>query len=243
MLLFLLVLRPWGLRADRDTAAFPIGETIRYAIHVSGVKIGTQTIKLVSREQYNATPVYRIRARMKTTGILNFFHNYGEQWTVLIDEESLYPVWVERHIEDRGESSTYTYAIDQEQGMVFISNGSDKTKVVYTENVVFDRLSLCYHYRVNPSFFNGESSFDFLYKDSIHTVSMEEAGLAEIRIPKLSTGDTTTAVQFMESGGDGIEVFTGLEGFKVPLKIVFKTPVPNRSRVAEVELFIICRDM
>lgn len=236
--ILLLFLVPWGLRADREPSSLPIGETIQYAIHVSGVKIGKQTIKLVSRELYNSTPVYRIRARMKTTGLLNFFYKYGEQWTVLVNEESLYPVWVERHIEDRGKPTTYTYIIDQEEGKVFIRNGSNETTVIHTENVVFDRLSLSYYYRENPSFFNGESSFDFLYKESVQTVSMEEVGIAEIQIPKISTGNTTSAVRLIEKGGEGIEVFVGIEGFSVPLKIVFRTPVPNKKKIAEVELFI-----
>jgi hypothetical protein len=236
--MLLLIFVPWGLLAEREPSDLPIGETIRYAIHVSGVKIGMQTIKLVSRELYNFNTVYRVRARMRITGLLSFFYNYHEQWTVLIDEETHYPVWVERHIEDRGKSTTYTYVIDQENRKVFISNGNEKTMVIHTENVVFDRLSLCYYYRENPSFFNGESSFDFLYKESVQTISMEEVGIAEIQIPKISTDDTTTAMRFMERGGEGIEVFVGIEGFSVPLKIVFRTPVPNKKKVAEVELFI-----
>jgi len=236
MVLFIFV--PWGLLAVQEPSDLPIGETIRYAIHISGVKIGMQTIKIVSRERYNFNTVYRVRARMRITGILSFFYNYHEQWTVLIDEETHYPVWVERQIKDRGTSTTYTYVIDQENRKVFISNGNEKPVVIHSEHVVFDRLSLCYYYRQNPSFFDGESSFDFLYKESLHTVSMEESGLSEIRIPKLSTDDTTTAVRFMERGGAGIEVFVGIEGFSVPLKVVFRTPVSNKKKIAEVVLFI-----
>jgi hypothetical protein len=236
--MLLIIFSPLGLLAEREPSDLPIGETIRYAIHTSGVKIGMQTIKVVSRELYDFNTVYRVRARMRITGLLSIFYNYHEQWTVLIDEKTLYPVWVERQIEDRGKSTTYTYIIDQENRKVFVSNGNEKSMIIHTENVVFDRLSLCYYYRENPSFFDGESSFDFLYKESVHTVSMEESGLTEIRIPKLSTDDSTSAMRFIEKGGEGIEVFVGIEGFGIPLKVVFRTPVPNRKKAAEVELFL-----
>jgi hypothetical protein len=229
---------PWELLAEREPFDLSIGETIRYTIHISGVKIGRQTIKLVSRELYNFNTVYRVRARMRTTGILSFFHNYHEQWTVLIDEETFYPVWVERKIEDQGKSTTYTYIIDQDNRKVFIRNGNEKPMVIHTEHVVFDRLSLCYYYRKNPSIFDGEFAFDFLYKESVQTVSMQEYGFAEIQVPKLSADDMITAVRLMEMGGEGIEVFVGTEGFSIPLKIVFRTPVPNKKRTAEVVLFI-----
>jgi hypothetical protein len=226
------------VRAEQADFVFPVGETIQYEIHVSGLRVGTQTVRVHTRELYNGVPVYRITSQMKTSGFMDLFHRYSEQWTVLIDEKQFYPVWVERQIEDRGATETYTYAIDQTGRKVAISKGSGEITVVQTDHVVFDRLSLCYYYRVNPSFFSGGCSFDFLFKESVNTVSMEKVGLADIQIPRMYSGNPTTTTRFMEKGGNGIEVFIGIEGFTIPLKIVFRTPLPNRKRVAEVELFI-----
>ena len=43
--------------------------------------------------------------------------------------------------------------------------------------------------------------------------------------------------KYVEDGGDGIEIYTGIDGFPVPLKIVFKTRLSDDKR-AVCELYI-----
>jgi hypothetical protein len=230
-----------GLDADPTHTPFPIGETIRYSIHISGVKVGTQTIKLVSEENFNGSAVYKIRGITKTTGISKLFHQHIEQWTLLIDSTTLYPVWIERHIEDRRISSSYTYLFDQAQKKVTIINRDrGEEKIIYTNNVVFDQylISLYYFYRKNPLYFKGDFSFDFLKKESVKTAYMREEGPVQVHIPKLSGNDTTTTYKFREEGGDGIEIYTGINGFTIPLKIVFRISLSNKKKQAVIELYI-----
>jgi hypothetical protein len=239
ILFYLIALR---LNADPSPTPFSIGETIRYSVHISGVKVGTQTIKLVSEETFNGSAVYKIWGITKTTGISRLFHQYSEQWTMLIDSTTLYPVWIERHIEDRGISSSYTYFFDQAQKKVIIFNrDTGEKKIIYTKNVIFDQylISLCYFYRKNPLYFKGDFSFDFLKKESVKTAYMREEGPVQVRIPKLSGNDTTTTYKFREEGGDGIEIYTGIDGFTIPLKIMFRIPLSNKKKQAVIELYIL----
>jgi hypothetical protein len=238
ILFYLTALR---LNADPSPTPFSIGETIRYSVHISGVKVGTQTIKLVSEENFNGSAVYKIRGITKTTGISRLFHQYSEQWTLLIDSTTLCPVWIERHIEDRGVSSNYTYYIDQAQNKVVVFNREKgERKVIHTNNIVFDQylISLFYFYRENPLYFKSDFSFDFLKKDYVKTALIQEVGPVQVRIPKLSRNDETTTYKFSEKGGDGIEIYTGTNGFAIPLKIVFRIPLSNNKKSTVIELYI-----
>jgi hypothetical protein len=224
---------------DTSAAPFAIGETIRYTIHISGVKVGIQTVKLVSRESLEGRSVYRISGKMKTTGILNLLHQRTEQWEVLVDSSSLYPVRIERNIYDRGAQSSYIYYIHQEQRKVIIIDRiTGQEKVIQTDNFVFDQFSLCYFYRKNPWYFKGNATFDFLKKESVETIILREEGLVQVNIPKLSGSDTTPSFMFIEDGDEGIEIYTGVDSFSIPLKIVFRTPLSDKKKKVVISLLI-----
>ncbi|KPJ89288.1 MAG: hypothetical protein AMS17_02455 [Spirochaetes bacterium DG_61] len=238
---FLFYLMALRLNADSTHTSFVIGETFRYTINIYGIKVGTQIIKLVSEEDFNGSSVYKIRGITKTTGISRLFHQYSEQWTLLIDSTTLCPVWIERHIEDGGVSSDYTYSIDQAQHKVVVFNREKgEKKVIHTNNIVFDQylVSLFYFYRENPFYFKGDFSFDFLKKDYVKTALLQQVGPVQVCIPKLSRNDKTTTCKFSEKGGDGIEIYAGMNGFAVPLKIVFSVPLKNNKKSTKIELYI-----
>ena len=73
----------------------------------------------------------------------------------------------------------------------------------------------------------------------MNTAFMRDEGLAQVSIPKLSSNDTTTTYKFREEGGDGIEIYTGIDGFTIPLKIAFRIPIDKKNKIALIELYII----
>lgn len=199
----LMILRTQPCRSDDSTVPpFSIGEVIRYTIHAGGIKVGIQTVKLASMEVLDGRSVYRIRGKMKTTGILNLFFQISEEWEVLVDSSTFSPVRIERNITDRGSHSSYVYCIHQDVGeVVVIDRTRGKEKVLHTRNLVFDQFSLCYFYRKNPGYFKGNAVFDFLKKDSLETIVLREEGMVQVNIPKLSGSDKTSSHMFIEDGG------------------------------------------
>jgi hypothetical protein len=97
---------------------------------------------------------------------------------------------------------------------------------------------LCYFYRKNPSLFKNNVSFDFLRKESVSTIHLREVGLVQVSIPRLSGKDNITTSKFMEEGGDGIEIYTGTDGFNIPLKILFRSPLAKKKKSTVIELYI-----
>jgi hypothetical protein len=219
------------IRAAAADPLVAIGETIRYSIHVSGVAVGTQTIRVVAEESYNGASVYRVWGLAETTGITRILRRFSDEWTVLIDSSTLCPVWIEREIESRGTNNRYTYFIDQAEKKVTIRDRSRGIeKVILASRVILDRCSLCFYYRKNPRLFQGGFSFAFLKADSVDTIFLRKEGPALIQIPKISGRDATPVSKYVEDGGDGIEIYTGIDGFPVPLKIVFKTLISDEKR-------------
>jgi hypothetical protein len=227
------------LSEDSSVTPFSIGEVIRYTIHAGGIRVGIQTIKLACMEVYDGRPVYRISGKMKTTGVLNLLFQISEEWEVLVDSSTLSPVLIERNITDRGERSSYVYRIHQEQGeVIVIDRISGVEKVLRTRNLVFDQFSLCYFYRKNPEYFTGDAVFDFLKKDSLETIVLREEGTAQVHIPKLAGSDKTSSHMLIQDGGEGIEIYTGVDAFSIPLKIVFKVPLSDKKNKTVISLLI-----
>jgi hypothetical protein len=223
--------------ADADSLV-AIGETIRYSVHVSGIAVGTQTIKVVAEESFNGAAVFRVKGLTETTGISRILLQYSDEWTVLMDSSTLCPVWIEREIESRGTKSRYTYFIDQaEKKVTILDRSRGIEKIILASRVILDRYSLCFYYRKNPRLFQGGFSFAFLMADSVDTVVLREEGPVLIQIPKVSGRVATPVYKYVEDGGDGIEIYTGIDGFPVPLKIVFKTRLWDEKR-AVCELYI-----
>ena len=229
----------WCDGPGAGTASCIVGETLQYSIHIAGFRVGTQTVTIVSAEQVNGREVYRIRGITETRGISKLFHDYRELCTVLVDTATLYPVLIERSVEEKGRACAYTYSIDQERCTMVVRDWlNGETKVVHPGNVVFDQLSLCYFYRSNPRLFEGCFSFDLIKKNDVVTIFMKEEGLVNMRMPKLSSGDATPALKYVEEGGEGLEVYIGVDGFSVPLKILFRTALEEKRKKFVVELYL-----
>jgi hypothetical protein len=158
---------------------------------------------------------------------------------VFVDAATLYPVLIERSIEEKGRVCRYTYSIDQEKRTMVVSDWlKGEARVVRPANVVFDQLSLCFFYRNNPGMFGGRFSFDLIKKDSVVTVFMREEGLVRVHMPRQTPGDETPVLKYVEEGGEGIEVYVGVEGFSVPIKIVFRTALEEKRKKSVVELYL-----
>jgi hypothetical protein len=224
---------------ERGASPCVVGETLRYNIYVAGFKIGTQTVTIASAEELNGREVYRIRGSTETSGISKLFHGYRDMCTAFVDAATLRPVLIERTVEEKGRVCRYTYAIDQEKRTMTVRDWmKGETKVVHPGNVVFDQLSLCYFYRSNPALFEGRFSFDLLKKDSVITVYMRQEGLVTVHMPRLPSGDATPALKYVEEGGGGIEIYIGVDGFSVPLKVVFRTALEEKRKNTVVELYL-----
>lgn len=224
--------------ADTSQLPFSVGEKVRYAIIAAGFYVGYQTIEIMAIEKMGGSEIIRLYGVSRTAPFISIFYRLNDQWTILMDKDSLLPLRVEKDMVEGKNRGYFVYTIDQENSTVVIQNITEgKEKVVQSENVVFDLFSLVYFFRKYTSEFDKTFTFDFLEAKTVRTVHFQNEGELDIRIPRLNDEDTTRANKIQQVGGIGIQIYVGTDSLKLPLKMIVPSKLP-RNKVITIEFVI-----
>ncbi len=226
------LLTPWTLPASENRLPFSPGEKLQYSIHAASFYVGKQIIELDKTDRYGAVEVYRLNGHSRTSPFISIFYRLDDKWLVFMDRDTLLPLRVEKDMVEGKSQGYITYTIDQAAGSVLIESADGKTKKIVTaDNRVLDLFSLIYYYRKDPALFDTLFTFDFLEAKNVQTVQFQNAGDAEIIVPKISKIDTVQAVKLQQVGGIGIEIYVGRDALRLPLKLVVPSKLPRKKRM------------
>jgi hypothetical protein len=226
------------LIADQSSAPFSTGEKIRYAVHAAGFYMGTQTLEIVSVEEYGGTEVYKIIGHTKSSPFVGIFFRIDDKWTVYAERETLLPLRMEKDMVEGKKRGFLVYDINQKEKTVFIQNMTKNTnKNVTADNLILDMFSLVYYYRKYPERFNNPFTFDFLEERSVETVQAKIEGDEEISVPKVTKLQELPTVKLKQIGGVGIEIYVSTDDLRLPLKLVLPSKL-SKKRELLVEFFL-----
>ncbi len=230
---FAVVLLPsWQLLPGENGLPFSPGEKLQYSIHAASFYVGRQIIEFEKTSQYGAVDVYKLIGHSKTSPFVSIFYRLDDKWLVFMEKESLLPLRVEKDMVEGKSKGYVTYTIDQDTGSVIIENVNNGTKKTVTaDNIVLDLFSLIYYYRKNPALFDTLFTFDFLEAKNVQTVQFQNAGDAEILVPKISKINKVQAVKLQQVGGIGIEIYIGKDALRLPLKLIVPSKLPRKKRM------------
>jgi len=211
---------------------FSPGEKLQYSIHAASFYVGKQIIELEKTDRYGAVDVYRLNGRSRTSPFISIFYRLDDKWIVFMDRNTLLPLRVEKDMVEGKNKGYITYTIDQTTGNVLIESADGGTKTtVAAKNIVLDLFSLIYYYRKDPALFDTLFTFDFLEAKNVRTVHFQNAGDAEILVPKISKIDKLQVIKLQQVGGIGIEIYIGKDELRLPLKLVVPSKLPRKKRM------------
>jgi hypothetical protein len=226
------------LIADQSTAPFSTGEKIRWAVHAAGFYMGTQTIEIVSVEEYGGTEVFKIFGHTKSSPFIGIFFRIDDKWTVYTERETILPLRMEKDMIEGKKRGYFVYDIDQQEKTVLIQNKTKNTnKNVVADNLILDMFSLVYYYRKYPQRFNDAFTFDFLEERSVETVQARIEGDEEISVPKVTRTQKLPAVKLKQIGGIGIEIYVSADDLRLPLKLVLPSKLSKKREIL-VEFYL-----
>lgn len=211
---------------------FSVGEKLEYTIHAAGLTVGRQTIELEDVVEHRGKAVYRLIGRSKSSPFLSIFYRLDDRWLVLIEEDTILPIRVEKEMVEGKNEGYFIYDIDNNSRTVNIQNMESGTvKTVQSKNTVFDLFTLIYYYRSNPSNFTSTFTFDFLEHKRVSTVQFRNDGEVMLDLPRISRQAPVSALKLCQIGGAGIEIYVGADELRLPLKLVVPSKLPRNRRV------------
>jgi hypothetical protein len=220
------------LSADQSSVPFSTGEKIRYAIHAAGFYMGTQTIEIVSVEEYGGTEVFKIIGHTKSSPFVSIFFRLDDKWAIYTERETMLPIRMEKDMVEGKTKGFFIYDINQKEKTVFIQNKTKNyDKNVIADNLILDMFSLVYYYRKYPQRFNDTFTFDFLEERSVKTVQAKIEGDAEISVPKVTRAQKLPSVKLKQIGGIGIEIYVSTDELRLPLKLVLPSILSEKRKL------------
>ncbi len=226
------------LFANQHSAPFSTGEKIRYSVHAAGFYMGTQTLEIVSVEEYGGIEVFKIVGHTKSSPFVGIFFRIDDKWTVYTERETILPIRMEKDMVEGKKKGFLTYDINQKEKTVFIQNKTKNTnKNVAADNLILDMFSLVYYYRKYPQRFNDTFTFDFLEERSVQTVQAKIEGNEDISVPKVTKAKMLPSVKLKQIGGIGIEIYVSADDLRLPLKLVLPSKLSKKRKLL-VEFYL-----
>lgn len=133
-----------------------IGETLKYDVYVKTIIHGaTQTVTVMSEEDYQGRKVYRIVSKMNTLGLVNKLTSYSENEVLLLDADHLCPLYLKKTVIDKKEAEVEEVIFDYEnkkaQRKYTLNAEKTEVKEIELPGRIQDGLSLLYYLRSKTS--------------------------------------------------------------------------------------------
>jgi hypothetical protein len=226
-----------------DQLAFEDGEWFKLRIHYGIFNASYAELK-VNNARLKGKPVYHIKGKGKSTGLLDLFFKVDDKYETYIDRETVKPYRFVRNIDEGGHTKNIQIDFDHEAGTALVHDKKHKEKsTVKIAPSTQDMMSAFYHLRnmvdidnlklgdefTLPMFFDKEN-FDFKLKYLGEDVVKTKFG----KITAL------TFRPYVQSGRvfkeeESLTVWISKDKNKIPLKIKAKLAVG--SLTADLEDF------
>ena len=232
-----------GNALPTDEQAFEEGEWFKFRIHYGMFNASYAELK-VTKDRLKGIPVYHIKGKGKSTGLLHLFFEVDDKYESYIDRNSVKPYRFIRKIDEGGHTKNIQIDFDHEARTALIHDKKHKTKTV--ESIApetQDMVSAFYHLRnmvdidklqagdefTLPMFFDSEN-FDFKLKFlGDETIKTEFGKVAALKFrPYVQSGRV-----FREE--ESLTVWISKDENKIPLRIKAKLAVG--SLTADLEAF------
>ncbi|WP_292890027.1 DUF3108 domain-containing protein [Nonlabens sp.] len=223
--------------------AFENGEWFKFRIHYGVFNASYAELK-VNNARLKGKPVYHIKGKGKSTGLLHLFFKVDDTYETYIDRETVKPYRFIREIDEGGHTKDIQIDFDHEAGTALVNDKKNKQQtLVNIEPYTQDMVSAFYHLRnmvtietlrlgdefTLPMFFDKEN-FEFKLKylgEEIIKTKFGEVTSLKFR-PYVQSGRV-----FKEE--ESLTVWISKDANKIPLKIKAKLAVG--SLTADLESF------
>jgi hypothetical protein len=223
--------------------AFEDGEWFKFRIHY-GIFNASYAEMKVTKARLKGKPVYHIKGKGKSTGLLHLFFEVDDKYETYIDRETVKPYRFIRDIDEGGHTKNIQIDFDHEAGTALVHDKKHKEKTtVKIQPSTQDMMSAFYHLRnmvdietlklgdefTLPMFFDKEN-FDFKLKYLGEEVVKTKFGkVAALKFrPYVQSGRV-----FEEE--ESLTVWISKDENKMPLKIKAKLAVG--SLTADLDAF------
>jgi hypothetical protein len=223
--------------------AFEDGEWFKFRIHYGVFNASYAEIK-IEKARLKGKPVYHIKGKGKSTGLLHLFFKVNDKYETYIDRETVKPYRFIRKIDEGGHTKNIQIDFNHEKGTAVVHDKKHKEKTtVHIKPSTQDMMSAFYHLRniidtktlqlgdefTLPMFFDKENydfKLKFLGEENVKTKFGKVASL-KFR-PYVQSGRV-----FKEE--ESLTVWISKDENKVPLRITAKLAVG--SLTADLEAF------
>ncbi|MFT7284655.1 MAG: hypothetical protein ACI90Q_001439 [Nonlabens sp.] len=223
--------------------AFEDGEWFKFRIHY-GVFNASYAEMKIEKARLKGKPVYHIKGKGKSTGLLHLFFKVNDKYETYIDRETVKPYRFIRKIDEGGHTKNIQIDFNHEAGTAIVHDKKHKEKTtVNIEPSTQDMMSAFYHLRnmvdiktlklgdefTLPMFFDKENfnfKLSYLGEEEVKTKFGRVASL-KFR-PYVQSGRV-----FKEE--ESLTVWISKDENKIPLKIQAKLAVG--SLTADLEAF------
>jgi uncharacterized protein YktA (UPF0223 family) len=226
-----------------DQLAFEDGEWFKFRIHYGVFNASYAELK-VSKARFKGRPVYHIKGKGKSTGLLHLFFKVDDNYETYIDRETVKPYRFIREIDEGGHTKDIQIDFDHEAGTALVKDKKNKEETtVNIEPYTQDMISAFYHLRnivdletlqlgdefTLPMFFDKEN-FEFKLKylgEEIVKTKFGQVASLKFR-PYVQSGRV-----FKEE--ESLTVWISKDANKIPLRIKAKLAVG--SLTADLQSF------
>jgi hypothetical protein len=123
-----------------------IGEKLIYKIKLLGLPAGTQTLHLTELKEINGKRVYRVFYELKSSKFLSRFYRLHDVIYVEMDQETFFPLFIEKHIQEGKYWNHIQAKIDLEQRKIKVKEKDQEFTLNLIPNT-FDFISVVYYLR------------------------------------------------------------------------------------------------
>lgn len=223
--------------------AFEDGEWFKFRIHY-GVFNASYAEMKIEKARLKGKPVYHIKGKGKSTGLLHLFFKVNDKYETYIDRETVKPYRFIRKIDEGGHTKNIQIDFNHEAGTAIVHDKKHKEKTtVNIEPSTQDMMSAFYHLRnmvdiktlklgdefTLPMFFDKEN-FDF----KLSYLGEEEVKTKFGRVASLKFRPYVQSGRVFKEE-ESLTVWISKDENKIPLKIQAKLAVG--SLTADLEAF------
>lgn len=102
------------------TPPFEVGESIKYQASFSGIDAATGTLEVIGKEFVHNTPTLHVRFSANTHGVANYLFPIKDEIDIWLDEETLFPIKVNKDIQEGKYKKEATINLFQEDEIAII---------------------------------------------------------------------------------------------------------------------------
>ena len=146
--IFLFLLTDFALQAQSQKA-FSAGEWFKFRIHYGPFNASYATLE-VDETNMQGEPVYHIKGRGKSTGLLHWFFKVDDNYQTYIDKQNGKPYKFIRKIDEGGYTKDLEIDFDHSENKAYVFDRKHNENHTYaTKPNVHDMLSAFYYIRNN----------------------------------------------------------------------------------------------